>query len=63
MKLSDVMGHSGLALYAIVALVLFVAAFIGVVGWLLRPGRRAEDARMGRLPLEDDRRSPEEDRS
>ena len=64
MKLSDVMSHSGLAGYAIVALILFVLAFAGIVIYLLRPGRRAEDARMRQLPLDDDApQSPEDVRS
>ena len=60
MKLSDVVGHSGLAAYAVVALILFLAAFSGIVIWLLRPSRHAEDARMSRLPLDDGTRSEEE---
>ena len=53
MKLSDVVSHSGLAGYAVVALVLFVVAFVGVVAWALRPGaaRRMHDD--AQLPLDD----------
>lgn len=38
MKLSDVMGAADLAIYAEVGLVLFLAAFIGVVVRVLWPG-------------------------
>jgi cbb3-type cytochrome oxidase subunit 3 len=53
MKLSDVVGHSGLAIYAEIAMVLFLLAFAAVlVGIALRP--RAELDRAARLPLDDD---------
>lgn len=38
MKLSDVMGAADLAIYAEVGLVLFLAAFVGVVVRVLWPG-------------------------
>ena len=53
MRLSDVMAHSGLAGYAEVALILFLAAFVGIVVSTFRPGRKAEMDAMSRLPLDD----------
>lgn len=54
MKLVDVMSASGLSMYAIVALVLFVAAFCAVLVMILAPGAAARHAEASRLPLEDD---------
>jgi cbb3-type cytochrome oxidase subunit 3 len=54
MKLSDVMSASGLSMYAIVALVLFVAAFVAVVLLTFAPGAAARHTRAAALPLEDD---------
>jgi cbb3-type cytochrome oxidase subunit 3 len=58
MKLSDVVSASGLSIYAIVALVLFVGAFIAVVLLTFRPGAREKHARDARLPLDDDNQRP-----
>ncbi len=52
MKLSDVVGNSGLAFYAEVALILFVLAFVVIVVRLF-VGRRAAMEDLGRLPLDD----------
>jgi cbb3-type cytochrome oxidase subunit 3 len=57
MKLSDVVGHAGLAFYAEVALVLFGIVFIAVVARLLLTRHAPEWEAMGRLPLDDDPRS------
>lgn len=54
MKLVDVMSASGLSMYAIVALVLFVAAFCAVLFMILAPGAASRHAHASRLPLEDD---------
>jgi len=54
MKLSDVVGASGLSIYAIVALVLFVAAFLVVVALTFRPGVKKQHEYDARLPLADD---------
>ncbi len=54
MKLVDVMSASGLSMYAIVALVLFVAAFCAVLFMILAPGASARHAHASRLPFEDD---------
>jgi cbb3-type cytochrome oxidase subunit 3 len=54
MRLVDVMSGAGLSLYAIVALLLFVGAFLAVVILTFAPGTRAHHERPSRLPLEDD---------
>jgi cbb3-type cytochrome oxidase subunit 3 len=53
-KLVDVMSASGLSGYAIVALLLFVAAFVTVIILTFRPGTRVLHERVARLPLDDD---------
>ncbi|MCC6751497.1 MAG: cbb3-type cytochrome c oxidase subunit 3 [Deltaproteobacteria bacterium] len=53
MRLSDVVGHSGLSGYAQVALILFVLAFVGVVLRVVARRFRADDQRTARLPLDD----------
>lgn len=54
MKLSDVMSASGLSMYAIVALVLFVIAFLGVLIMTFRPGAAERHRRDAQIPLDDD---------
>jgi cbb3-type cytochrome oxidase subunit 3 len=54
MKLVDVMSNAGLSMYAIVALVLFVSAFVVVVIMTFAPGTKAKHARLARLPLDDE---------
>lgn len=58
MKLSDVVSASGLSIYAIVALVLFVGAFVAVVVMIFRPGVKARYAEDARIPLDDDIKQP-----
>lgn len=53
MKLSDVMGAANLSIYAQVALILFLAAFAGIVFRTFRPSRRREFEDARRLPLDD----------
>lgn len=52
MRLSDVVSHAGLSIYAIVALVLFVGIFIAVVIRVVAAKRRDME-RNARLPLDD----------
>jgi uncharacterized membrane protein YtjA (UPF0391 family) len=52
-RLSDVVGASGLSGYAVVALVLFVVAFILILIPILTPRRDAFYERAGRMPLDD----------
>lgn len=58
MKLSDVMSAAGLSGYAIVALLLFVIAFLAIVVRTFAPGSAARHARDARLPLDDDQPGP-----
>ncbi len=58
MKLSDVMSAAGLSGYAIVALLLFVIAFLAIVVRTFAPGSAARHARDARLPLDDDEPGP-----
>ena len=58
MRLSDVLGHAGLAGYAEVAMVLFLAAFVAIVIHLFLPSARPEMERMRRLPLDEDTPDP-----
>ncbi len=53
MKLSDIMGHADLSMYAQVALVLFLGVFIAVTIRTFAPSRRAELEQTARLPLDD----------
>lgn len=57
MKLVDVMSASGLSGYAVVALLLFVAAFLMVLAMILAPGSTARMHRAAQLPLDDDKKS------
>lgn len=52
MRLSDVVSHSGLSIYAVIALVIFLAAFVGIVVRVFTAKRRDMD-HQARLPLED----------
>lgn len=53
MKLSDIMSNSGLSIYAEVALVLFLAAFVFIVIRTYLPSRRKELEEIARIPLEE----------
>jgi cbb3-type cytochrome oxidase subunit 3 len=53
MKLSDVVGHAGLAFYTEVALILFFVVFVAVLWRTWSPSRRAELEAQGRMPLDD----------
>jgi len=52
-RLSDVVGASGLAGYAVVALILFVFAFLLVLYTIVAPSRRAQQQRAALLPFDD----------
>ncbi len=58
MKLVDVMSASGLSGYAIVALLLFFAAFLMVLAMILAPGSATRLSRAAELPYDDEPRSP-----
>ncbi|HVP37800.1 MAG TPA: CcoQ/FixQ family Cbb3-type cytochrome c oxidase assembly chaperone [Candidatus Saccharimonadales bacterium] len=54
MSLADIVGHARLGTYAVVAMILFMVAFLLVVAWVFWPSRRRELEEARRLPLEDD---------
>ena len=49
---TDVMSHSGLSIYAVIALVLFILVFVAIVIRVFT-ARRADMERNARLPLDD----------
>lgn len=51
-------GQAGLGTFPIVAMLLFFAAFVGIVLWTFLPRRRREMDEAGRMPLEDEREGP-----
>jgi cbb3-type cytochrome oxidase subunit 3 len=53
-KLSDIMGNAGLAFYAEVALVIFMAVFVLITVRLFMPSAQQELQEAARLPLDDD---------
>lgn len=53
MRLSDIMGHLDLAVYPIVAMVIFLGIFAGVCLRVFRRGRNEEFRNAASLPLED----------
>lgn len=53
MKLSDIMGNAGLSGYAMVALILFVLAFLGIVWWVFRPSHKNRWESDAMMPLDD----------
>jgi cbb3-type cytochrome oxidase subunit 3 len=62
MRLSDVMSHAGLAVWAEAALILFTLAFLGIVIALFRPSQKGRMDAASRLPFDDDPAGlPEED--
>ncbi len=54
MKLSDIMSHANLAVYAEVAMVIFMLVFIAIAVRLWLPGRQQALRDAARLPLDDD---------
>jgi cbb3-type cytochrome oxidase subunit 3 len=52
-KLSDIMAHAGLSIYAEVALVLFLAAFLGITWWVFRSANTARWKSAAMMPLDD----------
>jgi cbb3-type cytochrome oxidase subunit 3 len=60
MTLTDLMSGSGLSHYAIVALVLFFAAFVAIGVWVWMPSHRQWWTDAARIPLDDTTPPPEE---
>jgi cbb3-type cytochrome oxidase subunit 3 len=54
MKLSDIMSAAGLSIYAQIALVLFLAAFLAIMIRTFAPSRSGEMEAASRIPLDDD---------
>ncbi len=59
--MSDIVGHAGLSGYAIVALVLFMLAFLAITWWVFRPANRGRWRRDAQIPLDDAHPSPPRD--
>ena len=57
-SLTDVVSGAGLSVYAEVALVIFLVAFVGIVISLFAPGKRRMYEHLRRLPIEDDKDRP-----
>jgi cbb3-type cytochrome oxidase subunit 3 len=53
MKLSDIMANAGLSIYAEVALVLFMLAFLGILWWVFRRANTARWNAAAQMPLDD----------
>jgi hypothetical protein len=53
-SLTDVVSGAGLSLYAEVALVIFLVAFLGVVISLFMPGKQRVYERLRHLPIDGD---------
>ena len=54
MKLSDIMGAAGLSVYAEIAMLLFLAAFIVIVFKLFSRRRQSTYDAASRMPLDDE---------
>ena len=53
-SLTDVVSGAGLSVYAEVALVIFLIAFVGIVISLFAPGKRRTYEHLRRLPIDED---------
>lgn len=53
MKLSDIMSHAGLSIYAEFALVIFLTVFVAIVIRTFAPSRRSELQEAALLPLDE----------
>ena len=54
-SLTDVVSGAGLSVYAEVALVIFLIAFLGIVISLFAPGKRRTYEHLRRLPIDGDK--------
>ena len=57
-SLTDVVSGAGLSVYAEVALVIFLIAFLGIVISLFAPGKRRTYEHLRRLPIDGERTGP-----
>ncbi len=62
-SLTDVMSHAGLSGYAIVALLLFLVAFVGIAVRVFRRSSTQDFEEARRLPLEDEPAASQPERS
>ena len=53
-SLTDVVSGAGLSVYAEIALVIFLVAFLGIVVSLFAPGKRRTYEHLRRLPIDGD---------
>lgn len=58
MSLTDLMSNAGLSSYAEIALILFLASFLGIAWWVFRPSARLRWQAAARLPLDDGPTAP-----
>ncbi len=61
MHLVDLMSHAGLALWAEMAMVLFLLAFLVIVIATFRPSNRRDMDAASRLPFDDEPAGPREE--
>ncbi len=54
-SLTDVVSGAGLSVYAEIALVIFLVAFLGIVVSLFAPGKRRTYEHLRRLPIDGDK--------
>jgi cbb3-type cytochrome oxidase subunit 3 len=54
-SLTDVVSGAGLSVYAEVALVIFLVAFVGIVISLFAPGKRRTYEHLRHLPIDEER--------
>lgn len=54
MTMTDIVSHAGLSIYAEVAMVLFLLAFVAIGVWTFWPSRQEEMDHAAQLPLDDD---------
>ena len=57
-SLTDVVSGAGLSVYAEIALVIFLVAFLGIVVSLFAPGKRRTYEHLRRLPIDGDSTLP-----
>jgi cbb3-type cytochrome oxidase subunit 3 len=58
MSLTDIMSAAGLSSYAVVALLLFIVAFLIIVLRVFLPSKKRGWERAARMPLDDERPQP-----
>jgi cbb3-type cytochrome oxidase subunit 3 len=54
MRLSDIMGAANLSVYAEIAMILFIAAFVAIVIAIFAPGAQRTYDAASRMPLDDE---------